>query len=271
MLRERVITAVVLLVGFALLLYLAPPTLFAFVMSLIVAAAAWEWSRLCGVEHEHAQTAFAIVVGVFALVCLHSPLLEGGITWIMLLGLLFWLSVPVQFYLKPVLDITTDTKVGALLLGLLVLPVTVIAIHYLRSVDPIASNGLLLYALAVVWVMDIGAYFSGRKFGKRKLAPLISPGKSWEGVYGGLACCGVLFLLVLIFGNWPEGSGFKLLIATLLAAAFSVVGDLFESRMKRAAEMKDSSQLLPGHGGVLDRIDGVVAAIPVFVFFWTWM
>jgi len=119
--------------------------------------------------------------------------------------------------------------------------------------------------------MDIGAYFTGRKFGKRKLALAISPGKSWEGVYGGLACSAVLFLLVAAFANWPQGSVLKLFVATLFAAVFSVIGDLFESRLKRAAGMKDSSQLLPGHGGVLDRIDGVIAAVPLYVFFWAWM
>lgn len=271
MLKERVITAGVLLVGFALLLAFSSPTVFAFVLALIVAAAAWEWSRLCGVTHEHAQTGFAIVVGSLALIGLHSPLVDGAVRWILLAGLLFWLSVPVQFYLNPILPSVDRPKVGWLFVGVLALPIAVFAIAYLRSHAPGASNGLLLYALAVVWVMDIGAYFVGRQFGKRKLAPLISPGKSWEGVYGGLACSAVMFLIVLAAGSWPEGSAFKLLIATLAAAAVSVVGDLFESRLKRAAGMKDSSQLLPGHGGVLDRIDGVIAALPLFAFFWAWM
>ncbi len=271
MLKERVITAGVLLVGFALLLTLSSPTVFAFFMALIVAAAAWEWSRLCGLKHEHAQTAFATLVGVIALLAMHSALADSLIKWVALIGLLFWVSVPVQFYLNPVLPAVQKTQTGWLVLGALILPIAVLCIHYLRSYAPAASNALLLYALSVVWVMDIGAYFVGRRFGQKKLAPLISPGKSWEGVYGGLACSALLFLIVLVLGNWPEGSAYKLLIATLMAAAFSVVGDLFESRMKRAASMKDSSQLLPGHGGVLDRIDGVIAAIPLFVFFWAWM
>jgi len=150
-------------------------------------------------------------------------------------------------------------------------PIAALAMQYLRSYAPGASAWLLLYPLSVVWVMDIGAYFAGRKYGKRKLAPLISPGKSWEGVYGGLACSFVLFLIVLLIGPFPDGKGFTLFIATIFAAGASVLGDLFESRMKRAANRKDSSQLLPGHGGVLDRIDGVIAAMPVFAFFWVWM
>lgn len=271
MLKQRVITAVVLLAVLALLLVFASPTVFAFVLALIVAAAAWEWSRLCGVGNEHAQVAFATVVGVVSLVAMHSPLVEFGIRWIMLAGFLFWLSIPVQFYLSPVLAPVKKASVIWLAIGVFVLPIAALSIHYLRSYAPSASSWLLLYVLGMVWVMDIGAYFSGRRFGKRKLALLISPGKSWEGVYGGLACSAVLFVLLLVFGSWPDGIAFNLFIATLFAAAFSVIGDLFESRLKRAAGLKDSSQLLPGHGGVLDRIDGVIAALPVFVFFWTWM
>lgn len=271
MLKERVVTAVVLLVVFAALLAFASVSVFSLVLGLIVAAAAWEWSRLCGVVHEHAQTAFAVVTGAVTIISLNSPLVDTAIPVVMLVGLLFWLCVPIQFYLKPSLNAITDVSFGWLVVGLIILPIAALSLQYLRSYAPSASSWLLLYALGVVWVMDIGAYFAGRRFGRRKLAPLISPGKSWEGVYGGLACSFVLFLLALIIGSWPEGSAFKLFIATVFAAAASVLGDLFESRMKRAAGMKDSSQLLPGHGGVLDRLDGVIAALPVFGFFWVWM
>jgi len=271
MLKERTLTAVVMLALFAVDLAFSSSTVFAFVVALIVAAAAWEWSRLCGVTNEHAQTSFAILVGAIALVSMHSPLVDSAIRWVTLIGFLFWLSVPVQFYLKPVLPPVIKANTSWLLIGVLILPIAALSIQYLRTHAPSASSWLLLYAFAVVWVMDIGAYFAGRKFGKRKLAPLISPGKSWEGVYGGLACSAVLVIIELTVVSWPEGTAFKLLIATLFAAAFSVVGDLFESRLKRAAGMKDSSQLLPGHGGVMDRIDGVIAALPLFAFFWAWM
>ncbi len=271
MLKERLITAIVMLVVFALLLAFSSTSVFALVLGLTVAAAAWEWSRLCGLADDTAQTVYAIVVGALTLICLFTPLVDVGIGWVLLVGLIFWLCVPIQFYLSPVLPSISEASRPWLLLGLLVLPLAALAMQYLRSYAPAASSWLLLYALAVVWVMDVGAYFAGRRFGKKKLAPSISPGKSWEGVYGGLLAATVLFLLALVFGSWPEQSGFKLFVATLFAAGFSVLGDLFESRLKRAAGMKDSSQLLPGHGGVLDRIDGVIAAVPVFAFFWAWM
>lgn len=271
MLRERAITAAVLLLVFIVLLAFTSIEIFALAISCVVAIAAWEWSRLCGVTADRMQSAFAVLVGTVSLLLLYSPLADGSVRWVLLLGLLFWISVPVQFYLKPVLSSVNGINKGWLLVGVLVLPIAAVAIFFLRHHAPQHSSWLLLYALTVVWVMDIGAYFTGRKFGKRKLAPLISPGKSWEGVYGGLACAAVLFVLVSVLGQWPEGTGLMLFLATVFSAAASVVGDLFESRLKRAAGMKDSSQLLPGHGGVLDRIDGVIAALPVFAFFWAQM
>jgi len=271
MLKERVITAVVLLLVFTGLLSFASSSVFALVLAFVVAAAAWEWSRLSGVNHEHAQTGFAVVVSALTLILLNTPLVDSTVGWALLIGFLFWLSVLVQFYLKPVLASVTQVNLAWLLIGVLILPIAALAMQHLRSYAVGASSWLLLYALAVVWVMDIGAYFSGRKYGKRKLAPLISPGKSWEGVYGGLLSAALLFVLVVLFASLPEGFAFKLFVATAFSAAVSVVGDLFESRLKRAAAMKDSSQLLPGHGGVLDRLDGVIAALPVFAFFWVWM
>ena len=119
--------------------------------------------------------------------------------------------------------------------------------------------------------MDIGAYFSGKRFGKTRLAPQISPGKTREGVMGGLLATAIVMLLVIISADFAQDNRLKLILATALAAFASVIGDLAESRVKRAAEMKDSSNLLPGHGGVLDRIDSVLAAVPVFAFTWAWL
>jgi phosphatidate cytidylyltransferase len=119
--------------------------------------------------------------------------------------------------------------------------------------------------LTLVWLADIGAYFSGRKFGKRKLAPSISPGKTWEGVYGGVLVNLIWILLVFwLIDGWGIGL-LPFVLIGVATVAISVVGDLFESVLKREAGVKDSGQLLPGHGGVLDRIDSVIAATPVFV------
>jgi len=128
MLKQRIITAAVLFVAFALLLSFAPTSLFAFAIALIVAAAAWEWGRLCGLEDERVQNVYAIVVGALALIATHLYLADNSIRWILLIGLLFWLSVPVQFYLKPMLPAVSKAQMGWLLLGLLVLPIAAISI-----------------------------------------------------------------------------------------------------------------------------------------------
>ena len=271
MLKTRVITAIVLLTGFMADLFLASVDVFALVLGAVVAAAAWEWSRLSGVVAEHVQTAYAALVGLLALIFLYLPFSSVFMQWLFLTGLLFWLSVLVVFYMMPVHQKIVRTDALLLVQGAFVFIVAAVAIQYLRSFAPHGSSWLLLYALAIIWVMDIGAYFSGRRFGKVKLAPSISPGKTREGVYGGLLATAILMLLVMLFADWANDNLSKLLVATFLAALASVLGDLYESRLKRAADMKDSSQLLPGHGGVLDRIDGVLAGIPVFAFVWVWL
>ncbi len=271
MLKTRITTAVVLLLAFSAGLIFTSIDVFALGLAVVVAAGAWEWGRMSGVIDEDAQTAYAALIGVAALVALYVPYSAGWIQWLMLAGVLFWLSVPALFYLSPRQPAIAGPDSVLLCIGLLVFVVAAVSIQYLRSFAPEASSWLLFYALCIVWTMDIGAYFSGRRFGHRKLAPSISPGKTWEGVYGGLAATVILMLLVMLMADFAEGNRFKLLVATLLAAMISVLGDLYESRIKRAADMKDSSQLLPGHGGVLDRLDGVVAAVPVFAFVWAWL
>jgi phosphatidate cytidylyltransferase len=140
-----------------------------------------------------------------------------------------------------------------------------ICVHDLVYLQEVYGGGMLLYLFSLVWLADIGAYFSGRKFGKHKLAPTISPGKTWEGLVGGL-----LANLVWIIGIYQLSSGWGLgfpqfLLISLATSLISVVGDLFESILKREAGVKDSGKLLPGHGGVLDRVDSVIAAAPIFV------
>ena len=268
--RTRIATAVVLLVAFGVDLFYAPLDVFALVLGLIVAASAWEWSRLAGVRGEHAQTAYGALVGLAALVCLYLPQSEWFVRWTMLGGLLFWLTVPAAFYLAPVLPRIERADPVLLGAGAALFTVAALSMQYLHSQAPHASPFLLLYALGIVWLMDIGAYFSGRRFGRRKLAPLISPKKTWEGVWGGLAVTFLVMIVVLVLADFPARDAVRIVFATVLAASASVVGDLYESRIKRAADRKDSSRLLPGHGGVLDRIDGVLAALPLFAFVWAW-
>ena len=192
-------------------------------------------------------------------------------TWqfaLLMMAVLFWFFVA-PFILAKGMNLSLGKlKAFYSILGLILLPATWFALVFLRDLGLI----FLLTSLALVWVADIGAYFVGKAFGKHKLAPQISPGKSIEGAIGGLALCYLYALLCTvylpfedsIFGAWALRFGWvpMFLMVTVLTA-FSIFGDLFESQFKRLAGVKDSSHLLPGHGGVLDRVDALLPVMPI--------
>lgn len=271
MLKTRVITAIVLLAVLLPALFQASPWPFAWLSVAMIGAAGWEWARLNGLPGSG-----AVAAGVsLALVCVWT-LLFGGLqlppAW------LWWLATAVwvlggAYALRagptgwPQVSRGARLALGALLLWgawLAIVQAKVFGINFILSV------------FCLVWMADIAAYFCGRAFGRRKLAPAISPGKSWEGVWGGMA--GVMLLgfvwVHVIDVQLPVDSpslytllvqrhGIVSLLAVAFLAAMSVVGDLFESLVKRAAGAKDSSGLLPGHGGVLDRIDALLPVFPL--------
>lgn len=251
MLRTRVITAVVLL--FVLLggLFYLPSFFWGLLTLGVISIGAWEWGALAGYKRS-GRWAYLGVTLVFGMAFF---MLKTRVEQAYLAAVLFWLLAAL-----PWLVLGWKVRHPALLAatGWLVLFPTWFALMEFHAMRP----ALLLGLLAVVAVADIGAYFAGRAFGSHKLAPSISPGKTWEGVAGGLlgvACYGVAW-------SSMEGTlgvpfpGFVLLLAM---AALSVVGDLFESWLKRQAGLKDSGSILPGHGGVLDRIDGMTPALPL--------
>jgi phosphatidate cytidylyltransferase len=263
MLLTRVITALVLLPVVLGMIFFASPPVWAGFALVLALAAAWEWARLCRFEPiaHRAFLAFSAALGA-GLVTLYfvSPrLLYPGVAQALLwAAAAFWIvGVPAWFLAKPQPKPWMLGLVGAL--TLLPFWVALVDLHD-------RGRWLVLAVAVIVWIADIGAYFSGRAFGKRKLAPAISPNKSWEGVYGGLAGV-LLYGLVLLAwssgGFAPTGWWAAFLAALVLLTAVSVLGDLFESWMKRNAGVKDSGTLLPGHGGVLDRIDALISTLPV--------
>lgn len=158
----------------------------------------------------------------------------------------------------------TSTK---LVIGLLILLPAWQGLVLIKAMP--LGNWLIMAVMVLVWGADIGAYFSGRKFGKRKLAPKVSPGKSWEGVYGGLLLSLIITAVVGLVRGWSVSEIVAALFGAAMIVLVSVVGDLTESMFKRQSGIKDSSNLLPGHGGVLDRIDSLTAAVPLFaVLLW---
>ena len=265
MLKTRILTALVLVPAVLAALFLLPPLGFALLLVGVVGWAAHEWARLATFPPP-LHAAFVAATVLLALALLLFP--DRGAAHAYAKGMLvlasaFWILLAPLWVFN---GWPTQSRVPMALLGLLVLVATWIALVELRARSP----WLVLAAMAVVWIADTAAYFSGRAFGRRKLAPQVSPGKTWEGVYGAWAAV-ALYALALVplataasFRPAVDGVSIALFVLfALLLACVSVVGDLFESLMKRHAGVKDSGAALPGHGGILDRIDALLAAMPV--------
>lgn len=262
-LRQRAVTALILApLGIAAVIYL-PTAGFALLLALVCLLGLREWSRLCGLA---APAIGLIYVGLNALLMFglwrQGPALLRDVSTV---GVIFWCLAPLWlryygFAARPLLA----TSLFKHLIGVLVV-VPAWCAGALLHADPDRGALWVLFVVVLIWCADVFAYFSGSRIGGRKLAPRISPGKTWAGVYGGLFGAG---LYALICGWLFDIRGWMLVsfvALSMLTVAISVAGDLFESLMKRHAGMKDSGQLFPGHGGALDRFDSLFAALPVFV------
>jgi phosphatidate cytidylyltransferase len=262
MLKQRVITAVILaaLVFGAILFF--PPAWFQVFIAACIALGCWEWSALAGVRNTAGRGMFTALCVALMFVTLHltsevrAGLLYASAAW--------WLVAFVLVFRYPNGAAAWHRTAALLPLGLVVLLPGWLALVALRGLDRYLFFILLLIGLIVA--ADSGAYFAGRAFGKHKLAVRVSPNKTWEGFAGGqLAACALLWITLVASGvelnsvQWVMAT-----LGTLVLASASVVGDLFESMLKRQAGVKDSGTLLPGHGGVLDRIDSLSAALPVY-------
>jgi phosphatidate cytidylyltransferase len=275
MLKTRVATAVALAAVFLGALFLLPAVgWFAFALAIAVAAA-YEWAGFARVKPQ-VRLAYVLATAAVAtaLVWAGHPVASEwravGFTGIYAAAALFWgIGAVVWLIRLP----QSPSPALVLMLGWLVLIPTVLALIQLRNAGPLP----LLMLMLIVWIADIAAYFSGRAFGRVKLAPRISPGKSWEGVAGAFIATTAYAILWYTFApaylpRLPAALsgllGFVALVWLLTGA--SIVGDLFESALKRQAGLKDSSQLLPGHGGVLDRIDALTPVLPIAALILTW-
>jgi phosphatidate cytidylyltransferase len=275
-LKQRVITAVLLLVT----LIAATTQLSSFYFSLFVAGvilvAAWEWAGLISPDKKIAKLPYlasiaTMLIGSFFLLGISPDVqnIDGfRASLVLILGLLFWLIS--LFFLSgyPENSILWNDESKIALMGVLVLMPSFVGIVVLKYLLP--SGYLVLALVILVAAVDVGAYFVGVNFGSRKLAAKLSPKKSWEGVWGGtFVCLLVAGLFVWLMHNNIQALSSIQIIALLMLSVgvtfFSVVGDLIESMLKRNCGIKDSGTMLPGHGGVLDRVDGLVAATPLFV------
>ncbi len=263
MLLQRILTALVL-APLTILLILLPSTgIFGAIVAVAFLAAWWEWAQLSGLHNRGGRIALLVIAaGVFILLWLAQG--TAWVPWLLAAGVAWWLLACLwlrrfAYAAAP----TPENLVLKLIAGAFVIFPAWVALVDIHGREP-NGHWWALLAVLIVWASDIGAYTSGRTFGKRKLAPQISPGKTWAGAYGAV----VAGVLVAVAGGWllgVHGSALLGLAAlALITVAVAVVGDLFESLMKRHARVKDSGSIFPGHGGLMDRLDSVFAALPVF-------
>ncbi|VAW76108.1 Phosphatidate cytidylyltransferase [hydrothermal vent metagenome] len=271
MLKLRILSALVLVPLVVLgVLYLDAAS-FALIAAFALLLGAWEWGALIPLHSQMARVGF--VIAAFAVVMAawlfaNNELLVNAVLWGTMAGwvlILFWITAPALAQAE--IPMHTIFKIA---LGIGLLASTWLALVVLRS-RPDDGPRWLMFLLVLIWVADSSAYFAGRQWGKTKLAPQVSPGKTWEGVAGALAMCA---LFAFGFGRYIGLGGALLASFTLVCVVtvlFSVAGDLLESLLKRHRGLKDSGTMIPGHGGVLDRIDSLLAAAPVFVFGLRWI
>ncbi|MDR0529499.1 MAG: phosphatidate cytidylyltransferase [Zoogloeaceae bacterium] len=280
MLKQRILTAGVLLAFFLLAVFYLPFAYWRVFMVLCALPAAYEWGKLAGFDRRGSLVASAVMLALCGCYSAMELAFAGGASparalFMYMPACLFWVVVvPCWLSRRWNLSRTRAGRGALLALGLYLILITVNALTELRFLSAMA----LLFVLSLAWVADIAAYFTGRYFGGAKLSPEISPGKTRAGAYGAMIAVALEFLLVQIFqdANREGGLDWKIwlgagAVTLCLGAGFAILGimgDLFESLLKRQAGVKDSGNLFPGHGGILDRIDSQLAILPCFMAFY---
>ena len=275
MLLERIKTALVLVAAFILISTKSSVLVFSIVISGFMGFVAWEWAGLAGIKKKSSKFTYAI-----CFICIVGFLYQGlgfgnnqehfdkEMSLIFLfIGMFFWVSSVFFLYHYPRYFEFWNKKYKLTAMGLLVIIPAWNGMIVLKFLNP--EGYLLLLIVILVAVTDIGAYFIGRNFGRIKLAEKLSPNKTWEGVLGGGTVCVLTMILMtgiadLIFPVFLQVDTVLIVFLTLTTVVLSVVGDLLESMLKRNQGIKDSGDILPGHGGILDRVDGLLAAVPCF-------
>lgn len=268
-LRQRMITAGVLTPAVVLAVLFLPTGYFALLMAAVVCLGALEWADFIGVGTRVERWLYVALVGI-CLLLLWFVVPPAWERFFLLLAVFWWIAVARSLTKVRKVEPNAGTTLMLVPSGLAVLVPPWIAIVGLHANT---DNGpwLVLALMVLIWIADSVAYFSGRRWGQRRLAPALSPGKTLAGVYGALIGAGVWGLLLVSLLGLPLGRGLLLVLLCVLTAALSVVGDLYESLLKRRRGLKDAGSILPGHGGVLDRIDSMTAAAPFFALGLFWL
>jgi phosphatidate cytidylyltransferase len=265
MLRTRIATAAVLAVIVLAALFAMPPMAGIALFGAIMLLGAWEWAGFVGWTRPVARLLYALSCAALAAVAWTSTAARADWQWLMAAAGLWWLLAFAWLALAP----EATNRALTALAGFCTLVPTWIAFARLLELErPFKGAVFVLYLLLLVWAADIGAYFAGKRFGRLKLAPRVSPNKTWEGLFGGVGGALVVAVAGALVLRLPAVPFIALGLALVMA---SIVGDLTESLFKRHAGLKDSGTLLPGHGGVLDRIDSLTSSVPFFVLGLGWL
>lgn len=270
MLRKRIITSFILLALIIWVIFFAPRIVLEISVAIIGVLGLWEWAKLAGIQNTWFRFLYSCLwlIYYFQFTSLKFIHIDMNYFWLpfclaLLFTLICWLVCLGFIVAYPKGTRFWDKKIILLLLGWILIPTFAIALKTLSSMYD--KNDDLIYLLLLVWAADIGAYFVGRTYGKRKLAPKVSPGKTVEGMLGGLGFAMIIAMIASYWFHLESSYWIEWLLLSLITVLASVVGDLFESMLKRQRGLKDSGNLLPGHGGVLDRIDSLIAAAPIFL------
>jgi phosphatidate cytidylyltransferase len=271
MLYQRILTAIPLIAFVIWIIFFQPSSVFFYFVLFIVLISGYEWAKLSAVKNIYIRSIYAIVIT--ALAWSIQQYAADTIPWFIFIAVMWWFSI--TFYLKFAKPKAANSvlKLDKLFVAFIVLPAAALAMQKIHSLHinlDWQGPAWLFYALSLVWVADTGAYFSGKKYGKHKLAPHISPGKTKEGLFGAVITTSLYTLLASYYFQLDTDRAILLVLLSVIVTFVSVSGDLYISFLKREAGLKDSGNILPGHGGMLDRIDSVLAAMPVFLLGFNW-
>jgi len=263
MLKQRIITAALLIPFVMWAIFFASTDVWAIVMGGFVSIAAWEWGAMCLLPtiHRYSYACFIALCLAGSYFLIQSTPISA--LYLLSIACLWWLIALffVIAYQKQQ-DYLPNSRLVRMIIGVLLLVPAWMGLFWLKAEQ---GGHAVFFLLLLIWIADSGAYFAGRRFGQRKLAVRVSPGKTWEGVAGALVIS-ILFVIAYAYFKLPELSSIiPFLLLCIFTVFISILGDLLESLFKRKTGIKDSSQILPGHGGVLDRIDSLTSAAPLFV------
>lgn len=268
MLLPRVITALILIPITILLLFYLPPLAFLILTTIITLYGAWEWCGLMHIEERNNKLWFLFFIFLLGITVIVATFNIPMAAFAFLTAIFIWWTFALLLILiyPNASHIWAKSKLLLSIMGAFVLVPFWWTLNFIRGDGNIERFATIVFLLVLIWGADSGAYFVGRKWGKHKLAPLVSPGKSWEGCVGAFVTTIIISFIAFKIAHLPNNLLLPAIVLSIVTIFYSIIGDLFESMVKRQAGVKDSGNLLPGHGGLLDRIDSLTAAAPVFAF-----